>query len=634
MIRIPRALLTRSGLPTRSGLSTRSMLLPGLLGLLVACGENTRQAGSATPAAVTSAPAASPAAAAPVAASPQSRTTGLNAAYYATRDLSGPATLRAVPEVNFDWGMGAPLDGLPADNFSLRLSGELSAPVSGSYTFYVTADDGMRLELAGQKVVDDFTDHAAYTATGTLDLKAGARVPLKLDYYENTGFASLKLEWSGPNLPRQVIPASALFTGAGTPPAPVAQTGRTYYVAPGGNDGGPGSEAQPWATINKASQTLLPGETVLVKDGTYSGVYVGSSGKPGQPITFKAAPGARPNIFITEINSPGFLLEGASYINIEGFNLDYQVPGAEDANGERWEAGIVIMSRGDGPDRINSHHVRASGNRVHGFPGGGIGSGQADYVTIEGNTIWETAFYSKYDTSAISLYQSRNVDQAPGFHHVIRGNTVFKNENKVPGTGIGNTTITDGNCIIIDDGRNTQKFQGDKATYPAFTGATLVENNICADNGGRGVNVFSSDNVLIRNNTFYKNGRTPDLDSEVSVAAASNVWVVNNIIVPRDGQRATSVYDGDVAEYRVSNVVFANNLYFGSGKLPQRGESDLVADPKFVSPGNDVNTADFRLQPGSPAIDRALPSDSPAFDVGGLPRPVGAGPDIGAWEAR
>ncbi len=648
MIRMPRTLLTRPVLNRpvlfRSALSGLGLLS---LTLLMACGQDTNRDSSATPAsAVVSAPTLSPDAASPQTNAGQTSAeqvssgatrgrAGLNAEYFDTLDFSGAGVKRTEQTVNFDWKTASPASAIAPDTFSARYSGELSAPVSGTYTFYVTADDGMRLQVAGQKVVDDLSDHAAYTATGTLELKAGARVPLKLDYYENAGFASLKLEWSGLNLPRQVIPASALLTGAGTPPAPVAQTGRTYYVAPGGNDGNPGTEARPWGNLNYAAQTIKPGDTVLVKDGTYPGVYIGTSGAPGKPITFRAAPGARPNIVITEINSAGFLLEGASYVNIEGFNLDYRVPGVENANGERWEAGIVIKSKDDGgPGRINSHHVRATGNRVHNFPGGGIGSGQADYVTIEGNTIWETARWSKYDTSAISLYQSRNVDQAAGVHHIVRANTVFNNENKVPGTGIGNTTITDGNCIIIDDGRNTQKFQGDKATYPAFTGATLVENNVCADNGGRGVNVFSSDNVLIRNNTFYKNGRTPDLDSEISVLAASNVRVVNNIIVPRDGQRATSVYDGDVAEYRVSNVVFANNLYFGSNKLPQRGASDLVADPKFVSPSLEISTANFRLRPGSPAIDRALVPDSPAFDVGGLPRPVGAGPDIGAWEAR
>ncbi|WP_293915040.1 PA14 domain-containing protein [Deinococcus sp.] len=560
---------------------------------------------------------------------------GLNGEYFGTIDLSGPAKRRTDPTVNFDWGDGSPLSGIRNDQFSARYVGEVRAPTSGKYTFYVTADDGMRLDVGGKRLIDDFTDHPATTRSGQIRLVAGKRAKINLEYYENGGQASLKLEWSGPGIARQVVPASALSSSSSPGPSSPDATGRTFWVAPGGNDGGPGSEASPWATINKASQTLTPGDTVLVKDGTYTGVYIASSGKPGKPITFKAAPGAKPNIFITEIGSAGFLLQGASYIDIEGFNLDYQVPGAENANGERWEPGIAITSLNDrGPGRIDSHHVRIIGNRVHGFPGGGIGSGQADYVTIEGNTIWETAFYSKYDTSAISLYQSRNVDQAAGYHHIIRANTVFKNENRVPGTGIGNTTITDGNCIIIDDGRNTQKFQGDKATYPAFTGATLVENNICADNGGRGVNVFSSDNVLIRNNTFYKNGRTPDLDGEISVAAASNVRVVNNIIVPRDGQRATSLYDGNRQDLQVSNVTFERNLYFNSDKLANRVPSDIVADPQFVSPGNDVNTADFRLKSGSPAIDRALSADAPAYDVGGLSRPVGAGPDIGAWEAR
>lgn len=134
----------------------------------MACGPATSRASSPAPATAlpatvsTSAPTRPPDAASPQAgAGAAQRPTGLYAAYYATRDLSGPATLRAVQEVNFDWGKGAPLDGIPADNFSLRLSGELSAPVSATYTFYVAAADGMRLEVAGQKVVNGLSDHAA-----------------------------------------------------------------------------------------------------------------------------------------------------------------------------------------------------------------------------------------------------------------------------------------------------------------------------------------------------------------------------------------------------------------------------------------------------------------------------------------
>ncbi len=597
-------------------------------------------------------------------ASPQADTgdgNGLNVEYFDNQDFTGPSIKRIVETVNFDWGNGAPATDLQPDTFSARFSGELSAPTTGTYTLYATADDGVRLSLNNQEVINDFTDHGPRTTKAKVNLVAGQRVPLKLEYFESYGGASLKLEWRGPGVSRRVIAKARLYAQeiassptpsptpappSPTPPAPTPSptpTGNTFYVAPNGNDANAGSEAQPWATINHAAQTLQPGDTVLVKNGTYGGVYVNRSGTPGKPMTFKAFPGDKPRIEIKVINSPGFLLEGASYINIDGFDLDYIYPitDAEKANGERWEGGITIKFGIGGSQPTPVHHVSATNNRVHGFPGGGIGSGLADYITIEGNTIWETALWSKYDTSAISLYQNANTDYQPGFHNIIRANTVFKNENKVVGSGIGSTTITDGNCIIIDDGRLTQNFSLDNTKFKAYEASTLIENNICSGNGGRGVNVFSSDNVLVRHNTLYKDLQTPDIHGkdfndggELSANAASNVRFVNNIVYSESGWRATNVYDGTDPQYKVSNIVFERNLYFNTTNIPNKTASDLVGDPLFESASTDLNTANFRLRPGSPAIDAALAGNSPLTDVGGLSRPVGAASDIGAWEWR
>ncbi len=407
-----------------------------------------------------------------------------------------------------------------------------------------------------------------------------------------------------------------------------------FYVAADGSDDNPGSEAQPWATLNKAAQTLTAGQTVLVKNGTYSGVYLDHSGTPDQPITFKDFPGDTPNIDITEINSPGFILEGASYIIIDGFALDYKVPNVETYNGERWESGILIKENNRSGKPVRSHHITISNNRVHGFPGGGVGSVLADYLTIEGNTIWETAFWSSYQGSGISLYQNVDFDLEPGFHNVIRGNTVFKNENKVPGTAIGSDTITDGNCIIIDDGRLTQKFLEDKTPYPAYQNLTLIENNICAGNGGRGVHIFSSDNVVVRHNTLYQNLQTPDIGGgELTAVAASNVHFVNNIVYTASGQLATATYDGDDPNYQVSNIVFENNLYFNTTEIPNQSSSDLIGNPLFESPSTDVFSANFQLRAGSPALDKALSTQSPKIDIGKSSRPKGSGTDIGAWES-
>jgi parallel beta-helix repeat protein len=562
---------------------------------------------------------------------------GLTAEYFNELNFTGTSLKRIEPNINFAWGNGSPASSIDASTFSARYSGEILAPSTGTYTFFTTSDDGVRLNINSKLVINDFNDHAPRTVSGSAILTAGQRVPFKLEYYESYGGATLKLEWSGPGVARQVIPTANLFSSAVvTPP-----TGQAFYVAPTGSDANPGSFALPWATINKAAQTMLPGQTVYVRAGTYTGVYINRSGTLGKPISFRAYPGAKPKIVITEINSPGFLLQGASYINIDGFDLDYKVPGVENANGKRWEGGISIDVNTYGAKPVRSHHVNITNNRVHGFPGGGIGSGLADYIRIEGNTIWETALWSEYDTSAISLYQNVEADFLPGFHNVIRGNTVFKNENKVPGTGIGSTTITDGNCIIIDDSRLTQKFLEDKTKYPAYKSYTLIENNICAGNGGRGVHVFSSDNVLVRHNTLYKNLQTADVGDgtrigggELTAIAASNVRFVNNIVYADAGFRATDTYTGDDPIYVVKNIVFERNLYFGTTNIPNKSSSDLIGDPLFESAGVNVLTANFRLRTGSPAIDKALAGNSPVTDVGGKPRPLGVASDMGAWESR
>lgn len=63
-----------------------------------------------------------------------------------------------------------------------------------------------------------------------------------------------------------------------------------------------------------------------------------------------------------------------------------------------------------------------------------------------------------------------------------------------------------------------------------------------------------------------------------------------------------------------------------------KGKHDLVADPKLVLPSTDPLRADFRLQPGSPAIDSASLDLSPKSDLAGIVRPSGATPDRGAFE--
>ena len=408
-------------------------------------------------------------------------------------------------------------------------------------------------------------------------------------------------------------------------PTPIqAGTGNVFYIAPNGDNNNVGSEALPWRNLNHAVYALKAGETVLVKNGTYQeSLYINKSGLPGKPITYKAYPGHKPKIEINRKQLEGILIQGASYINVEGFEVVYTAPGAEAAKGEQTDNGIDISNA----DSALPHHINIKNNNVHGFPGGGIFTVLADYVTFEGNTVWENALWAKWGNSGISMYQNVEFDQKTGYHMIIRGNTVYKNENKLPSYAIGSTTITDGNCIIIDDLRHTQKFLDNKTPYPAYKANTLIENNICYDNGARGIHVYSSDNVLVRHNTLYKNQRTPSInDGELSAYDASNVRFVNNIVFATIGKKANGVGNA-------SNIVFERNLYFSSASNPNKSTTDIVADPLFINASVNSAIANFRLKASSPAIDAALTTQMPEMDIAGKMRPLGVAADIGAFES-
>ena len=143
---------------------------------------------------------------------------GLTGQYFDTLDLTGLKLTRTDAGVSFDWGSGSPDASLGANTFSARWTGRVQPLYSESYTFYVTADDGMRLWVDQQLVAGRWTDSIDSTArqsSGQIVLEAGQWHEIKLEYYDNTGSASVKLEWSSPSQTREVIPAARLSTTSG-----------------------------------------------------------------------------------------------------------------------------------------------------------------------------------------------------------------------------------------------------------------------------------------------------------------------------------------------------------------------------------------------------------------------------------
>ena len=149
---------------------------------------------------------------------------GLYAEYYSNSNLTGLQRVRTDASIDFAFGSDGPLDFDP-NTFSIRWTGQLEPMYSEEYTFYTTSDDGVRLWIDDQLLIDNWTIHAATVDTGKIILQAGQRYDIRMEYYENEGQAVAKLEWSSASQTREVIPASQLYA-AGT----VERNGSVYRL--------------------------------------------------------------------------------------------------------------------------------------------------------------------------------------------------------------------------------------------------------------------------------------------------------------------------------------------------------------------------------------------------------------------
>lgn len=136
---------------------------------------------------------------------------GITGNYFDNNNFTNPAFSRVDPFIDFNWGTGSPDPSMGPDDFSIRWEGGIVAPYTGSFTFYTITDDGVRLWVDGQQLIDKWIPQAPKEWSGTINLVAGQLVPIKMEYYERGGGAVAQLEWEGPFTPRQFVQPTFLF---------------------------------------------------------------------------------------------------------------------------------------------------------------------------------------------------------------------------------------------------------------------------------------------------------------------------------------------------------------------------------------------------------------------------------------
>jgi hypothetical protein len=433
-------------------------------------------------------------------------------------------------------------------------------------------------------------------------------------------------------------------------PLPLAQAqaaqANIYYVAPGGDDDDPGTILHPWQTIQKAADTLVAGDTVYIRAGTYpERVVPQNSGSAGSPITYAAYPGETATIDGSGVTLPDdleglFHIQGQSYIVVSGLRVINAGPYGNNA-------GILVLG---------SSHITVENNATYNTNSSGIGIWVSDHVIVDGNRVkeaggggWqecisvaESDTFEVHDNEVLNCHKE-GIDAKNGasngqiyrnhVHHTQEvGIYVDAYENHTYNIAVYQNVVHD---IQNNDGFAIGSEQG------GLLENVRVYNNIAYHNRYVGLTIHNCcegpakhpvRDITVVNNTFYDNGWTiwgggialdnPD---------AQNVVIRNNIV-------SQNLYFQIAINPAIpaQNIAIDHNLIDGyrgtEGEI--YGDDYVEGDPLFADPSQ----ADFHLQASSPAIDSGAALGAPARDYDGRPRPQDGDHDgtpvydIGAYE--
>ncbi len=432
---------------------------------------------------------------------------------------------------------------------------------------------------------------------------------------------------------------------------PGLASGKTFYVnAASGWDSNPGTEAQPWRSIQRAADVMAAGDTAVVAAGSYpERITATRSGASGAMISFTAA---------GTVECRGFTVRG-SYIAVRGFKVT-----ATEASWRAPAHGIYVEGRYCSIENNYAYysprggiHLRPSSARCvvrnnRCYRNGMVGiEVHGSKHLIENNEIWGTIVY--HTPSGLKNDDADGV-RFFGTGHVFRGNYIHD---------IRFDDLENAGFQPHIDGFQTWKdatharasnvlFERNRIILPVYKGSAGGPH-------GSGFTLHNCRYITIRNNIVFTHAGTQTYGSQTAAAGRSHhIRIENNTFIGRlDFIRANyplgiglhkcaySTIKNNIIVNQVLHAVYvdtasrtglscSHNCSFNAdGSVPfgPHYPHDIWgADPLFV----DGPHGDYHLRPASPCIDAGARLTGLVNDFDGKPRPVGPKPDIGAFEFR
>ncbi len=415
-------------------------------------------------------------------------------------------------------------------------------------------------------------------------------------------------------------------------------TGKTYYISTSGNDRNAGSINAPFATLQKAANTVGAGDIVYIRGGIYfDEAEFYTSGIPGSPIRILAYPSEYPILDGNNYTRPGgqytpLLMVSGDYVSVSDLEVRY-------SSG----MGVCLSGKHDTADNIRSHHNMENGILITGD------YGVVQYCNVYSNCMSNYGGTAPMNSTGLSAARHPN-------YATIRKNKVYDN------WGEGLSTF-EANGITIQD--NTVYDNWSANVYISDVTNVVFERNLVyttrlMNNGSQvgimlGDEVYSpaSANIIIINNISYSNKRNFYWWQGLQGGGMNNVLIANNTFVNstevagvqiNDGTHRNVLFENNIVEQdgglpvilTVSNqgLHYINNLWSKSPGSAASGTGDIIGDPKLWKNGESYRANWFKLDSVSPAINKGIEVSPVTTDFELTPRPQYKAYDIGAFEYR